>query len=586
VQQNRKWFWIGAALFLPGILLGQDHGLWRREEARNVEIAREMFVSGNWAAPTFNEETFLEKPPLVYASVALTFFLAGQANDDLARIPSTLFVLLGLLGAILLGRRLGGEGMGLWTGLILSSNILYFIYAHQCSLDLPLATLITWSLFCFYRVYEPDKPAYSLLEVLPIYFFATLAFYAKGFLGLVMPGLAIITFLIWMRDFRGLWRIKPGFGALIFIVLTTPWFYELWRQGGLEYFKFFFLDNHLYRFLNTAQSDLGHQTRPSWYLEIIWHFFSPWSWLLVPTGVLFFRRSFRQNFSGPGRRFILSWFLTSFIFLSIASTKREPYLLSVLPAASLAVAAWIQSRRGDDPGPLWEQGFAWAFALFLLIFSIGLPVYCALNPGAGQTWALGFLPPALLAAGAAVYFLARRNRPRFYAWAFGAMWVLTLTTALFYLPIISSEEDPSRICAQVTRLTRPSRVIYTLEPAKMDIGYLGFYSGLHVEDLVQQKDLAELALSPSPIYVAIVGRKSRNLQLIPNYVNKRGARLKLLAREPFGAERVSALWRLYPAPAGTNGGSQAPDSSACGASKLRPLPSGEKSSASVPGLGG
>ena len=62
---------------------------------------------------------------------------------------------------------------------------------------------------------------------------------------------------------------------------------------------------------------------------------------LVPAGVLFFRKGFRQDFSPAGRILILSWFLPGFLFLMMSSQKREVYLLPVLAPVSLAVAAWI-----------------------------------------------------------------------------------------------------------------------------------------------------------------------------------------------------------------------------------------------------
>jgi 4-amino-4-deoxy-L-arabinose transferase-like glycosyltransferase len=537
-----KSFWLSLALFLPLVVIGQDHGLWRYQEWRDVEVGREMFVAGNWAVPFLNGEVFLEKPPLLFASVAAIFKLFGRVSANLARIPSTLFALLGILSTVALGRRIGGSRMGLWAGLILATGALYFEQSHMCSMDVALGAWVGLTLLSFFRVYQKAKDRYSFLEVFPIYFFAVLAFYTKAFIGLVIPALAILMFLVWMGDVRAVGRLRLGFGALLFLVLTAPWFAELLRQGGLAYWKIVFLDNHLYRFFQTTQSDLGHHTRWYWYFQIIWKFFSPWSLFLVPAGVLFFRPSFRARFSEPGRKLILSWFISGFVFLTLSSTKREVYLIPLLPAAALAVAAWVDDRA-RAPGPIWEQLFTWALAALILVLSFLLPGYCGFEASAGDPWALAFLPLAVAVSAWGVYNLLHKNGQGFSDRAWAAGWVLALVAVIFYVPIFSYVNDASHFSRRVAEMTR-GRQLYALTYYCTE-GYMGVYAGQEVTDLAKVKSVAELAKSPEPVYVVMVAQSLKNLKSQPRWVKKRGAELVLLAAEPIG-NRMSALWRLVP----------------------------------------
>jgi 4-amino-4-deoxy-L-arabinose transferase-like glycosyltransferase len=550
---NRGWFWLGAAMLLPVFIFGQNHGLWRHGEMRVVEIGREMYVSGNWSVPTLNGEVFLEKPPLMFASVALSFRLGHKVSENLARIPSTIYALLGAISIMLIGRRIASARLGLWAGLVLSTCMLYFVRAHQCSLDIALAAFISLSLLSFLRIYKKDKTRYSFLEVIPLYIFATLAFYTKGFIGILFPGLAIVTFLLWMRDLKAIRRLRPWLGLIVFLALTAPWFVKLWQHGGNEYLRIFLVDNHLLRFVQTSKSYLGHHTRWYWYFQIIWKFFEPWSLFLIPAGVLLFRRKFRMDFSGPGRILILSWFISGFLFLTVSSTKREVYLLPVLPPCSLAVAAWIEYRARTDPGPVWEQVFAWVFAVFLLGLSAWLPLYCATHEQGGSLRAVWFLPLSLMASMSALYFLLKKNRARFYTMAMVAAWVLALIAAIFYLPIYSLDKDASRFCRRVAEITTESEFIYALHPREMEYGYIGFYTGKRVKDLRREKRLLELALSASPVFVVMVAGKPGSLESNPEYVRKKGAGLELVYSEPVG-ERVSALWRLLPSKSEGPGG--------------------------------
>jgi len=545
-----KSWGLSLALFLPLLIFGQNHGLWRFQEWRDVEVGREMFVTHNWAVPFLNGEVFLEKPPLFFGAVAATFQVFGRVSANLARIPSFFLALLGVLSTVALGRRMGGTRMGLWAGLILATGALYFEQAHMCSIDVALGTFVGLTLLCFFRVYQKGKEHYSFLEVTPIYLFAILAFYVKAFIGMVFPALAILAFLIWMGDARAIGRLKLWFGALLFLVLTAPWFLELLRQGGLAYWKIVFLDNHLYRFIHTAAApDLGHHTRWTWYFEVIWKFFNPWGLLLVPALILFFRGEFRDRFSEPGRKLVLCWFISGFAFLTLSSTKREVYLIPILPAAALLVAGWIDFRS-REPGPVWEQLFAWAFAGLVLVLAFLLPIYCGFEPTAGDPWALAFLPPAAMAAAWGIYALLKKNGPGFADRALAAGFLLALTAAIFYVPIMSKVRDASHFSQRAAEMTRGSDQLYSLTYYCTE-GYMGVYAGHLVHDLAQVESVAELARSPEPVYVVMVAQNKKNLLSQPKWVKKRGAELILLAAEPIG-ERVSALWRLVPAaPAGS-----------------------------------
>src|SRR5215831_3120255 len=60
--------------------------LWDTSEAFYAETPREMIESGNFTDPTFNYEPCLNKPPLSYWIVALSYRLFGVSEKS-ERIP-------------------------------------------------------------------------------------------------------------------------------------------------------------------------------------------------------------------------------------------------------------------------------------------------------------------------------------------------------------------------------------------------------------------------------------------------------------------------------------------------------------------
>ena len=81
-----------GALFSPALLDDAD--------STHAEAAREMFVSGDYVTLHVNGVRYLEKAPLPYWLVAISYHLFG-VNEFATRLPMALSVLLlGLLGLV------------------------------------------------------------------------------------------------------------------------------------------------------------------------------------------------------------------------------------------------------------------------------------------------------------------------------------------------------------------------------------------------------------------------------------------------------------------------------------------------------
>lgn len=105
-----RWRHLLLLIFLPALLLYPTRNflLLEPDEGRYAEIAREMMVSGSWVVPTLQGEPYLDKPPLFYWLVKISFQLFG-VSDATARLVPALAVHLTILALYLIGRRSLGE---------------------------------------------------------------------------------------------------------------------------------------------------------------------------------------------------------------------------------------------------------------------------------------------------------------------------------------------------------------------------------------------------------------------------------------------------------------------------------------------
>src|SRR5947208_13340062 len=70
---------LALLIVLPALVLYPclNFRLLEPDEGRYAEIAREMFVRGDWVVPHLQGEPYLDKPPLLYWLVVLTYKLFG-----------------------------------------------------------------------------------------------------------------------------------------------------------------------------------------------------------------------------------------------------------------------------------------------------------------------------------------------------------------------------------------------------------------------------------------------------------------------------------------------------------------------------
>ena len=329
--------WLLLAALIPLYLTWTfDHSLWNPDETRDAGIAAEMFRAGTIAVPTLNGDAFLEKPPLYYWTCAAVYKITGRVSAGTTRLPSALYGILGVFLTFLIGRRLLNARAAFFAAALLATSAQYFRMSHFALMDVCLAALVTAAIYFYLR---GSRLGFAACTVL--------AFFAKGFLGVVLPGIVVTIDLTMQRRFKDLAK-TIGLGAIVFAVLTLPWFWALWKQGGRRYLEIFLIDNHWKRF----SSATGDHTEHPWFF-----YFLSFPGDFLPATLAFagfavaLARAPRAYLERPNIRFLVLWFLSLFAFFCVSSSKRSIYLLPIFPAASLLSGAWIDerlSRRSAD----------------------------------------------------------------------------------------------------------------------------------------------------------------------------------------------------------------------------------------------
>lgn len=355
-QGREKTFLVLCLLFLA--LMGVcNRDLWPPDELREAEIARE--IRDNPWIPHLNGQPFLEKPPLHYWWMSLSYGLFG-VSDAAARLPSVAFSLATLGLVWLWGERRLGSGAGAFAAGVLGLSGLFVQNAHRVILDTSLTFWTTAALFAWDLGRErPSLRAW----LLPLGLCA--AFWTKGPIGVLLPGAALAADL-WLERASRPWRCFALWESAAFVAAACVlWALILDAEGGDRFLSIFWVENLVGR----AVSGGGHPEHAGpfyYYLHRFPEAFLPPAFLL-PWVLWRMRQRGDWNFSG--RRYAL-WALAQLLFLSIPSGKRGLYLLPVLPLASLGMGGALARLIAPDRRRVWLL----SSGALALVWGIGLSV--------------------------------------------------------------------------------------------------------------------------------------------------------------------------------------------------------------------
>src|SRR6266403_5176795 len=148
LKQHRGFLIIVA---LASVIFANGIGAYKefvRAESYFALGARLMIEGGEWLAPHAPDEQVLNKPPLTYWLIGLSYKIFG-ASYGAARVPSVIAALCTLVVTYFLGFRFGGVRQGILAASVLATSYLFLSFARMAMSDMLLTLFVTMSLGCF-----------------------------------------------------------------------------------------------------------------------------------------------------------------------------------------------------------------------------------------------------------------------------------------------------------------------------------------------------------------------------------------------------------------------------------------------------
>jgi 4-amino-4-deoxy-L-arabinose transferase-like glycosyltransferase len=375
-----------ASLFSPPLMDDVD--------ASHAQAAQHILESGNWITCQINGIRYIEKPPLPYWLVAVSYRVFGE-NTFATHLPNAL-AMLGLTWLCWVWtRRAWGPRAGLYAGLGVLTSIGPFLFTRFIIPESILSLFLLIALYGLITGFELNRPS----RFYWMWAGVALALLTKGLIAPVFFFGGAFPYLLFTGQWRRWRALKPVSGFLLFLLIAAPWHILCGLAnpdqghavgnhptiGNVHgFFYFYFVNEHFLRFFS-LRYPYDYNKLPFaayWLLHLVWLF--PWS-LFLPALLavawktrrywrahlrsdsgeavgLYLDGSRREDVAGylAGLTFRVRtvWLLSLFsawtlLFFSISSNQ-EYYTFPVWPPLFILIAAVladVEEKRGLDGGP-------------------------------------------------------------------------------------------------------------------------------------------------------------------------------------------------------------------------------------------
>ncbi len=362
-----RWRSLALVVLLPAVLLypWRAFHLLEPDEGRYAQIPREMLESGNWVVPTLQGEAYLDKPPLMYWLVALSYRAFG-VTPEAARLVPAVCVHLTVLAVYLIGRRGLGQRAAFWAAMLLAVAPGYASVARLLLLDGLLTLCVTTSVLCGFEAVRTGRLILGWWLASAVA--SGLGFLTKGPISevLLFPPLLAYGWLSGTAARVG-WRHVALFAGVVAGV-NVPWYVAIYMKEP-AFLRYFFWEHNVMRFVQPFD-----HLQPVWYYApILVAGLLPGTLLLAPYLWRLLTGTGDRRASAAGGFWLLAggWCV---LFFSVSGSKLPTYILPAFPFLCLALGEYVaRSRWGDGRRAAGLVGVA--AAVLLAVHAAGVPWY-------------------------------------------------------------------------------------------------------------------------------------------------------------------------------------------------------------------
>lgn len=343
-SRQLSWHWYPILLllmFFSFYFAINLYPLFDNNEGLYSSIAKHMLLTKNFIIPHLNCVPYIEKPPLLYWLLSLSFSIFGFTSFAARLVTTTSAMLLGI-ALLIFGKKIKLPQIGVISSIMLVSSIGVSIIARMVYFDMLFTLLASAALFCLFYWYENQK----ISTLRSGYMFLGLAILTKGLVAIILIGGSFGLFLLIEKKlFQYLRQALDPLGILLLLAVVLPWHIAatIQHKGFLWHYV---VEEHFLRFLNQRVPHDYYGGPIYYYLPRIMIYLFPWS-LFTP--LLFWRTKNLTTFEKKVLRFSWCWLIVPLAFFSLSSAKANYYMIVSMPALAMLLGVKIKNLMANNP---------------------------------------------------------------------------------------------------------------------------------------------------------------------------------------------------------------------------------------------
>jgi len=330
-------------------------------EANYALTAKEMLQAGDWLSPRIYGQFWFDKPIMIYWLLVVFYALLG-VTELASRLPSILFSAASVAFCYWSGVQLYRSArVGTLAAMLLATSLQFWLLSRMIITDAVLFFFTALTLVFAYLGLRDNRPSWLLWA----YAAAGLAVLTKGPVGLVLPGIILLVFVMKTKGLAGIKALQLPVGLLVFLLVAAPWHLLMVKLHG-DLFVNMFLGLHNY--VRATVSEHPKDNVVYYYLVLFPVSLLPWTGLAA-AGLW---RGWRQGDSAD--RFLVWWTAAFFLFYTAMATKYPTYVFPTLFPAILLGAAYLEKQ---------DKISRWLLAAPALLLFGALTIASAVMPAYG-----------------------------------------------------------------------------------------------------------------------------------------------------------------------------------------------------------
>lgn len=324
-------FYLLVSAFFLISFLGLFIPIMEVDASQYASMSQELLNSKSWLQLTDLGQNYLDKPPLLFWLSSCSIFLFGNSSWAY-KLPSFLLAWASVYFLFRLVKLYYPIGIAQLVVLLYAGSVGFLLFTNDIRTDTLLISFVLLAVWQLATYIENLKFQHLFIGSIAL----GAALLAKGPIGLVVPGLALIPHLFLKGKLKVLLQWKNSLAPLIILFVISPMLWGLYQQWGFHGIRFFFWEQSFGRITgeNVWQNDASY-----------FYFLHNIAWAFIPFTVFLIAALFSTLIHFKKQKEYLSFFgfILPFVALSLSHYKLPHYIYIVIPFAAILSAKYIHT---------------------------------------------------------------------------------------------------------------------------------------------------------------------------------------------------------------------------------------------------